>query len=471
MDSRTFCCLLISLLLSQIAEANHAHGGELSYTWVSGNTYRMHYTIYRDCAGIAAPVSVLIEYFSPSVYPTPVSATLQPIIYPTDTIANICPLETSTCDGGTAFGLEVWEYFGTITLPGPAPDWLFMHNECCRSTLVTNLVSPGNSNMFSLASLNNADVAYNNSVSFTSRPLMPVLAVGQEYNLDFSAQDSDGDSLVYTLVDAYTDLNTPITYQSGFSSTNPITSAVFHFDSTTGILTVEPTLQEWDVVVVEVSEYRSGQLIARSWRDFSFIIQADTNPLPGSNGIGNQQIFDISICAGDSLGFYFSTYDPNLIQSVDIQGFSGDATGISSNTIFNAHRDSALVVLTPDTNMFRPEPYELLVSLSDNNCPYTGLQTIQFNITVEPCVTSAPSIEAMAKLEVFPNPATTKCRWTSDLEVQDILLTDASGRTIRPEFVTTPFNEISVGKLPDGIYTARFQFKSGFLTRRICIAR
>jgi hypothetical protein len=53
-------------LLSCLSSANASHimGGEITYDWLGGNDYRVRYTFYRDCAGIAAPAVVQITYGS-----------------------------------------------------------------------------------------------------------------------------------------------------------------------------------------------------------------------------------------------------------------------------------------------------------------------------------------------------------------------------------------------------------------------
>ncbi|HRS40267.1 MAG TPA: hypothetical protein P5292_13895, partial [Bacteroidia bacterium] len=54
------------LLWVNEAKATHSAGSDLTYTWVSGNTYRVTVAFYRDCAGVAAPNSITLNARSSS---------------------------------------------------------------------------------------------------------------------------------------------------------------------------------------------------------------------------------------------------------------------------------------------------------------------------------------------------------------------------------------------------------------------
>ena len=48
------------------ASATHISGADITYKWISGNTYQLSLTLYRDCAGIAAPATAAVTYSSVS---------------------------------------------------------------------------------------------------------------------------------------------------------------------------------------------------------------------------------------------------------------------------------------------------------------------------------------------------------------------------------------------------------------------
>lgn len=46
------------------SKASHAAGADLTYRWLSGNTYEVTAAFYRDCGGINQPTTVTLEYGS-----------------------------------------------------------------------------------------------------------------------------------------------------------------------------------------------------------------------------------------------------------------------------------------------------------------------------------------------------------------------------------------------------------------------
>ncbi|HSZ25988.1 MAG TPA: gliding motility-associated C-terminal domain-containing protein, partial [Cytophagaceae bacterium] len=122
------------------------------------------------------------------------------------------------------------------------------------------------------------------------------LCQGNLTNLDFSAQDPDGDSLVYTMVtplrgdtylsaNSYSTANTSdptypspgpyalIGWQPGYSATNAIPGKPsLKINSKTGILTVNPSNTGLYAFAVACDEYRGGVKIGQVRRDFQFLV-------------------------------------------------------------------------------------------------------------------------------------------------------------------------------------------------------
>ena len=58
-------CLIIAFIQTNTeAYASHAQGGDLTYTCLGGNQYRLRLAFYRDCSGTTAPGSVSIDVSS-----------------------------------------------------------------------------------------------------------------------------------------------------------------------------------------------------------------------------------------------------------------------------------------------------------------------------------------------------------------------------------------------------------------------
>jgi gliding motility-associated-like protein len=129
------------------------------------------------------------------------------------------------------------------------------------------------------------DFLPNNDPVFTLFPPL-FLCVGQPFTFDHSATDANGDSLYYSFYTPYngdngvgpldptyaanTALFTPIVWQPGFGVTNPLGGAALSLNSSTGLLTGTPPMIGQFVVGVMVRDYRNGNYMSQTLRDFQF---------------------------------------------------------------------------------------------------------------------------------------------------------------------------------------------------------
>src|SRR5688500_18765741 len=51
----------LSVFTSQFSYASHSSGSDLQYMWISGRTYQVTVSFYRDCAGVAAPPTLTLN--------------------------------------------------------------------------------------------------------------------------------------------------------------------------------------------------------------------------------------------------------------------------------------------------------------------------------------------------------------------------------------------------------------------------
>ena len=98
--------LMSALFGTQQTFASHAAGADLTYEDIGGGQYIVTYTLYRDCAGITASTTHSIEFSSVSCGIASTFATL-PLLpgYPLE-IQTTCAGALSTCNGGTAVGIQ-----------------------------------------------------------------------------------------------------------------------------------------------------------------------------------------------------------------------------------------------------------------------------------------------------------------------------------------------------------------------------
>lgn len=173
----------------------------------------------------------------------------------------------------------------------------------------------------------------NSSPVFANFP--PVFVCqGYDLDLDFSATDADGDSLVYSFYTPYHNLTginalgTPpdnvtfstVNFLAGYSSTDPLDPTPGSIPGLTispdGIINGVPPILGQFVVGVMVTEYRDGVKIGKITRDFQFNVlncpppqEAAVGPVDGCSGVNIQFINDSGAGAN---GFWwdFGTGNP-----------------------------------------------------------------------------------------------------------------------------------------------------------------
>src|SRR6185295_10508170 len=136
--------------------------------------------------------------------------------------------------------------------------WTISWNICCRSTAIDLI---GNQGIYLEATLYNATDACNNSPVFGDQSL-PYVCVNQPVYYNFGVTEPDGNTLVYSLINArrWTGTVQPVTYQAGYSGASPIPGITL--DPVTGQLVFTPTVSGNYVVAMLIEEYDSnGNLV------------------------------------------------------------------------------------------------------------------------------------------------------------------------------------------------------------------
>jgi gliding motility-associated-like protein len=275
--------LSLSLLFSGWSLASHIIGGDIYYNYLGNNQYRFFITLYRDCASTGAQydnplyLSIFTQgniHYQTVQVPFPGSVVL-PINF-----NNPCATQPS------GICVERAIYQVVLTLPPIPGGYIVSYQRCCRGPNISNLQFPDDTGLTLVAQVpgSNTNASNNSSPRFTNYP--PVLLCNNDQLVfDHSATDPDGDQLVYSLVTPYAGATSgnpqplqmppppyfPVTWQPSFNAAIPLgpgSSTIIH--PSTGLLTVSPNLVGLFVVGVRVQEYRNGQLIGETVRDFLF---------------------------------------------------------------------------------------------------------------------------------------------------------------------------------------------------------
>jgi gliding motility-associated-like protein len=369
----------------------HISGAEITYQWISGNTFEVTLTLYRDCSGIAAPTNPVIKYSSASCNKK-LTLTLSKVPGTGQEITHPCSTSVTKCQGGTLAGIQEYQYRATVTLPAQCTDWVFGYDICCRNCAITTLNFNGCANVpatYVEATLNNVAAPSNSSPIFTNIPVTFV-CIGQPFLYNHGAYDSNGDSIIYSLIPPRSASGTNVTYQSNYSATKPISSSpLVTLNPVNGDISMHPTNIEVSVMAVLVREYRNGVLIGSVVRDMEIWTQPCSNLLPTATGINGTNNFSIVACPGKPLDINIYSADGNAGQTVNMEWNNG-----IPNAVFYATGSpyaTGHLIWTPTLAQARPQPYNFTITVNDNNCPIVGIQTYSYSIKVPPMSVSATS--------------------------------------------------------------------------------
>lgn len=286
---KRFLFSLFLLVSTLVAEAKHITGGEILYEYVSEGSgggfkrYKITMLLFRDencvdCAGMPSSVSIGIfdsntraqfgSYRSVSLGTTsilPVNALPPCITNP--------PVLT--------YAVGYYTFF--VNLPDNAAGYTIVYQTCCRIDGIMNIPN-------SVGATYTAQIPGNNNMPARNRDTSPrfassinVICHYRPFTLDFRASDADGDSLVYSLCDAYNGGNaqnasyetpsappySPVSYTGGYSGTQPMGNGVT-INSQTGIISgIAPEAGKY-VVSVCVNSYErgTGKYISTHRKDF-----------------------------------------------------------------------------------------------------------------------------------------------------------------------------------------------------------
>ncbi|MFN5400790.1 MAG: hypothetical protein ACK5AS_01575, partial [Bacteroidota bacterium] len=380
--------LVVGLLIPVKSSATHAAGADIAYEWVSGNTYKVTCTFYRDCGGVAAPNTVTLRVRSTQLNVSFIQ-TLQRL-NPTGQEITFSCTGITNCSGGTQTGIQRYVYQGNVTLPGPATDWKFSYQVCCRNCSITTILLPqpcdnniSEPQIYVEATLNSVVALQNSSPTFTVNPVL-FICQGQLFNFNQGALDIDGDSLNYELIIPKTSTTTSVTYIPPFNTTNFISSAPApSLNPTTGQIALTPTTTgQVGIIALLVKEFRNGVLIGSTIRDVQIQIVDCSNQNPVISGVDGSSSYEVEVCAGEEINFQLTATDPDAGQLLTLtwnNGIPAPATFTTSG-ISNPVTGTFNWQTTPADGS--TIPYSFVVTVQDNGCFFNNIQSFAYTIFV-----------------------------------------------------------------------------------------
>lgn len=353
--------ILISFFLLvgwQTLEARHIIGGEITYKCLGEGRYEFEMRMYRDCnctdcANFDGEAYVAVYRCSGSCSGESQSNPYLSIDVPVQRISNVeapnypCLIPPNVC---VEEGIYTW----SLDLPVSTTDsYHVSYQRCCRNVTVNNLRRPQDQGAtYTVEITPRAQELCNNSPRFETFP-PTVICQGASLEYDHSATDADGDQLVYefcaplagggnrgttqadanlygTCEGARPDPACPPPYRPvnfflpTYEPTQPLGGVdvnsgepALRIDPNTGLITGTPPTIGQFVVGVCVSEYRNGELLSKTYRDFQFNV-ASCDPtvvadIKEDRIIGDQE-FLVNSCGEYTIPFLNESFQRSFIK-------------------------------------------------------------------------------------------------------------------------------------------------------------
>lgn len=274
--------IVVSLCSYTTTSATHIVGGEMSYKCLGNNQYEITLTVFRDCfygvpffddpaaIGVFDANNVLVDSF---LIPYMSDDTIVPVLS-----GDCFILPPNAC-------VHTASYRTIATLPPLPGGYTLAYQRCCRNQTILNIVEPNSTGAtFSIFVSEQALAECNSSPVFKEWP--PIyICVEEPIEFDHSAFDIEGDSIAYRLctpLDGATfnnplpqpPLNPPyneiVWNDPPYNLDNVMGGVPLAINPFSGLLTGIPSTIGQFVVGICADEFRDGNLISSTRRDFQY---------------------------------------------------------------------------------------------------------------------------------------------------------------------------------------------------------
>jgi len=276
--------VFVFVVLSLNSSATHIVGGDLHYEYLGDDTYTIILKVYRDCGTSSTDFDdpACIGVFNNGVLVQNVQIDMDDaVITDMDAIVNDpCLIPPSDLCVKEAVFIK------TVEIPYLPGGFTLSYQRCCRNTTLVNCESNDDIGITLTTQIpDKAIYGDNSSPIFTNFPPIAI-CINEPFVFDHSAVDIDGDSLVYQFCNPLLSNETgfyicppgapdypELVYYPEYSFEYPLDAdPAFDVNSSTGLLTGTPIQLGQYVVGVCVLEYRDGNLLSTTNRDFQFNI-------------------------------------------------------------------------------------------------------------------------------------------------------------------------------------------------------
>jgi len=294
-----YILVLICSLMAVATHATHVAGGSMTYRCIGPDTYEVSLEFRRDCFN-GADNAQFDDFASVGVFNDDNQLVLTvgqfgeiriPFIED-DTLNEILTSECNVIGGDVC--LQTTVYRDTVILPSIPGGYILAYQRCCYNATLNNVANPLNTGATIWIKITEAALEIcNSSPVFIKSPSVYICA-NDTLRFDHSAEDIDGDSLVYFMCASSAGADAafpqprppnappylPVTYAAGFSENNMMGGSPISVDPVTGQLIAVPSEVGQFLIGVCVREFRNGELLSEVRRDFEYNVRVcGRNPI------------------------------------------------------------------------------------------------------------------------------------------------------------------------------------------------
>jgi gliding motility-associated-like protein len=277
--------LLGVFFLSNQLKATHIVGGEVTYRNIANDSFEITLILYIDCvngnpAAVLGDSTAILGIFNSSNTMVQVLTSPRSLPQRVNTVNYNCVQPPSNAC------VDKYTYHYYTRLPHIPGGYVLAFQRCCRNNTISNIVQPQSTGATYWTAIPDTVFSSGNNNAAVFNALPPNFLCNQRaFIFDHSASDADGDSLAYSLYTPYLGASTnvprpvapaapPYTNITWLPPYNVnammLGSPELSIDARSGLLTVNPQNTGQFVVGIQVQEFRNGQLISTTRRDFQF---------------------------------------------------------------------------------------------------------------------------------------------------------------------------------------------------------
>ncbi|MDO7888022.1 T9SS type B sorting domain-containing protein [Hymenobacter cheonanensis] len=480
--------LLLGLLLSApAARATHIVGGEMDLQYLRGDTYQLTLNLYFDA--VNGSPGALDSDLTAGIFDKATNRRMANVVLPL--ISNAFVSYTNPACTIGELSTKAIVYRSTIELPAGTYNgtqgYYAAVERCCRNITISNIIAPANAAQtfyLEFPAVTRGGQAFRDSTPRVFPPVSDYACLGELFTYDFGGQDPDGDSLVYDMVTPLNGHSTPVEPKPAAATSAPYTEVswaagrsvssqipgtpALSIGARTGRLSVRPTAKGLFVFGVRCSEFRKGEKIGETRRDFQIYVTTCPKNLPPSlqllPGTSGSTVYrpgrdTLRIVPGGPHCVRLRFTDPDaraqLTLSLRPVGYAGPLptfTTATSGTVHAAGLPDTLVasLCFSECTDTKGKVGYLDVLVADNGCSLPKHDTVHVAFIGSPPPNAAPTLSSNAgpslPLHVRPGQTLAFDLVATDADSDPILFTlagspsgfvpDALGATLVPQAQT-----------------------------------